>query len=254
MEHQVREMSMQLSLKLLAPFFLSAVIIIAGSSNAWAQTLSHPTEEEAAIVRAVLQQHPELVTQALEADKRNQAIMALAAHRDEIEHDPIDQVRGNPSGDITIVEFTDYQCPYCKAMVTPVEQLLAADPKIRFVIKEFPVLAPISMDAAKVALAGTSDGLYNSIHDTLMARRQPLDLQALRETALSAGMSASRLDAALKDADVEAALKKHVELGNAIGLTGTPTFIIGNERLVGAVTPQQLSDAVVKARTELHKS
>ncbi len=230
------------------------LFLYGGAYDAVAQTVPHPTDADVGLVAAVLREHPELVVDALATAKREQEAKVIAEKRNEIEHDPVDQGSGNPNGDVTVVEFSDYQCPYCKAMVSPVRDLLKSDPKIRFVLKEFPVLAPISMDAAKVALASAADGKYDAVHSALMGRHQPLDQAALRQTALDTGMTSEEIDAALRNGGLETSLKAHVELGKALGLTGTPTFIIGNERLVGAVTTQQLADAVARAREAQHRS
>jgi len=220
-----------------------------------AEETSGPSDAEVAAVAAVLREHPELVVEALnavsakeEAAKQARIAQIVTERRAEIEYDPVDQVSGNPAGDITIVEFSDYQCPYCKAMVGPVHEFLQADTKVRFVLKEFPVLAPISMDAAKVALTSAQDGKYEAVHGALMARRAPLDEAALRQTALESGMSAVEIDAALKNDALGDSLKAHVELGKALGITGTPTFLIGDQRFVGVATTEQLKQAVAKAR------
>jgi protein-disulfide isomerase len=172
----------------------------------------------------------------------------VAAHRDRIFSDPRSPVAGNPSGDVTIVEFFDYHCTYCKAVSGPLDQLLAEDKGVRLVLKEFPILAEDSVVAARAALAASAQGKYWAFHQALMAHRGKFDLPALKAIAGSVGLDADRMEADMAAANVTEDLRGNHELARALGMAGTPTFVIGDRIIPGALSADDLKQLIAQAR------
>lgn len=218
------------------------------------------TDQDAAIraiVREELRKHPEWVAEAIgtlqsrqqsaEADRAKDAIRAsrTALHRDER-----DGVAGDPRGDVTLVEFFDYRCPYCKQMSDVVDDMIRADPKLRVVYKEFPVLGPGSVLAAKATIAARRQGKYLEMHRALMASRGTIDDGAITRLAKPIGIDVDRLNADMKDPGIETQINDALALGHVLGLTGTPAFVIGDEVVLGASEKSKLAALVDTARKQ----
>ncbi|MGH7100215.1 MAG: DsbA family protein [Stellaceae bacterium] len=208
-----------------------------------------------AIVHDYLLSHPEVVVEALnEAEKKlrlaaqEHAQQALADHRRQVFDDPATPVGGNPEGDATIVEFFDYNCPYCKAIEPSLERLSAKDHNLRFVYKEFPVLGPESVVAARAALAANRQGKYEAFHDAMMALKGPFDDDRIDQVARSVGLDVARLRRDMASPQIAAALKANFVLADALDVHGTPTFIIGKEIVPGAVDTARLEHLIAAAR------
>jgi protein-disulfide isomerase len=210
------------------------------------------------LVRAYLLEHPEIINEALQALQERQAAeetariaQALHEHRDELLADPMSPVGGNPDGDVTVVEFFDYNCPYCRAAGPVVTELLAADPDVRFVYKEFPTLAESSRFAARAALAARAQSpeLYMAFHDALMASEGRLTEDDVVAIARGVGVDLDRMRAEMDSRAIDASLERNIELARSIGITGTPSFIIGDRMLVGLTPLEQMESAVADARS-----
>lgn len=208
-----------------------------------------------AVVHDYLLSHPEVLVEALnEAEKKlrlaahEKAQQALAAHRRQVLADPATPVGGNPEGNATIVEFFDYRCPYCKGIEPSLERLLAKDHNLRLVYKEFPVLGPESVVAARAALAANRQGKYEAFHDAMMALKGPLDDERIYQVARSVGLDVARLKRDMTAPQISAALKANFTLAEALDVHGTPTFIIGKEIVPGAVDTARLKQLVAAAR------
>ena len=167
-----------------------------------------------AIVRDYLIKNPDVMLEVLEAakekisnDAQAQRAAALAERRQEIFEDPNAPVVGNPQGDVTLVEFFDYRCPYCKQVAPAIEALLGEDKKLRIVYKEFPVLGPESVTAARAALAARKQGKYEALHRALMEMKGQINEAAIFNAAKSAGIDVERLkrDMAAPEIDAHAA-------------------------------------------------
>ncbi len=206
-------------------------------------------------VRAYLMTHPEVIMEAVSLlERRNQARRAHA-QRDLIrryryrllDSGPL-PVAGNTAGDVTVVEFFDYRCPYCRQAVPEVKRLLAADPGVRLVRKEFPVLGPDSVRASRAAIAASYQGKYLAFHDALMTRAGALDEQALMAVALAVGLDTARLVKDMVRPEVDAVIREAHGLARVLGITGTPAFIIGDVLLPGFVEAPDLALAVAGAR------
>lgn len=239
---------------------LAAVAAIAGtlgSAPALAADPFSPAQKDAldAAIRAYILKHPEVIVESLnamqqrqEAAEKEQQRLALTQLQAEIVANPNDPVLGNPDGDITVVEFFDYQCGYCKRMVEPVMQLLKQDPNVRWVMKEFPILGPASVTAARASVAARNQGAYIEFHVALMGYRGRLSDAAVFQTAAEVGLDMEKLKADMAAPETEKTIRDATMLARTLGVNGTPAFIIGDEILPGAVGLDTLVQQIEAAR------
>ncbi|WP_420347267.1 DsbA family protein [Pelagibius sp.] len=240
----------------------TALAVVAGNAlpaGAEEPTALNPAQTEAvrALLRDYLIENPEIVVEALQVyEQRQQAAeaerrqAALVAQRSTLNDDPGSPVLGNPEGDVTIVEFFDYRCPYCKSIATAIRDLVAEDPNIRLVMKEFPILSQESVDAARAALAAERQGLYEDFHFALMERGGSMSEPEVMAVAESVGLDLERLRADMRAPEIEEALRRNYAVGDAIGITGTPAMVIGNTVVPGLVSIDRLRELVAQARAE----
>jgi protein-disulfide isomerase len=207
------------------------------------------------IVREYLVNNPEVIVQAIEAlEARHKAAQqadqreALAAHQEQLLRDRDAPVMGNPSGDVTLVEFFDYRCPYCKQVVPALTQLLKDDRNLRLVLKELPILGPDSVVAARAALAADAQGKYAAMHHALLAHRGSFDDAVIARLAASAGLDVARLKADMARPEIDAMIDRNRALARALSLTGTPAFIVGDTIVPGAADLETLKTLVAQAR------
>lgn len=210
-----------------------------------------------AIIRDYLLQNPELMIEVLAAAKekisseaRAQRAVALAERRQEIFEDPNAPVGGNPKGDVTLVEFFDYRCGYCKQVAPMIDALIAEDKQLRVVYKEFPVLGPDSATAARAALAARKQGKYDVMHRALMQMRGQINETAIFAAAKSAGLDVERLQRDMKAPEIDQMLQANQQLADALDINGTPGFVIGNAVVPGAVGIDRLRQLIATAREE----
>jgi protein-disulfide isomerase len=212
-----------------------------------------------AIVREYLVRNPEVLQEALsELERRTAAAQkaaqadALRTERDKLFGGARDYVIGNPQGDVTLVEFLDYNCGYCKRAAGDIKALIKADPKLRVVLKDFPVLGPESAEAARVALAAKpqlkGDKLFE-FHTRLMEGRGSVNGERAKALAREMGLDVARLERDLAGGEGTTVIQENVAIGDKLGLTGTPAFIVGEEIISGAVGVEPLRRAVVNMRS-----
>jgi protein-disulfide isomerase len=246
-----------------------ASLILIGLIGAWfvLKPGLHSTRQEAGVasgmpqdefeqrVRTYLLEHPEIVAEAinrLEARQGEQAATeahaVLKSQSDEVFQDPDSPVGGNPSGDVTLVEFFDYNCPYCRMMVPLMTETEAADPQLRIVYKELPILGPNSVFAAKAALAANKQGKYVAFHRALYQIRGAVEQGKVLEVAAAVGLDIDRMKADMQDAAVEGQLEKTGKLAQALRVTGTPGFVVGDQLTTGATDLSTLQALIGKAR------
>ncbi len=222
-------------------------------TEAAAQDLTEDRVKE--LVAETLRENPELVLEALQALEQRQAeeqaaaaAAALMADRETLDRDPNAPVIGNPDGDVTIVEFFDYNCPYCKRAMPEIEALLAEDPNVRIVLREWPILSEGSAFAARAALAARAQGKYAEMHDALMNMRGKLEADTVLRVAGELGLDVEKLQADMKAPEVEEHLATSMRLAEALNFSGTPAFVIGDQLLPGFVEKAELVEAVTTAR------
>jgi protein-disulfide isomerase len=208
-----------------------------------------------AIIGDYLKAHPDVLIDAIQAaddkmkaDEKDKAKQVLANHRQAVFDDPQSPVAGNPKGDVTLVEFFDYRCPYCKQVEPALEKLIGDDHQLRFVYKEFPVLGPDSETAARVALAARKQGKYDVFHRAMMATPGHIDETVIYKVAATAGLDVDRLKQDMKSPDIDKELKSTLELGTTLDLEGTPAFIVGDTIVPGAVSSDALKQLIATAR------
>jgi len=204
-----------------------------------------------------LKDHPEEVLGALklaqanaEKQKAADAQLAVAEKQDQIFNNPADPVVGNVNGDVTVVEFFDYRCPYCKRVSDSLMTLVKDDPKVKVVFKEFPILGPESVVAARIALAAHRQGKYEQVHTAFMAHKGSFEQSDLLELAASVGADPAKLAADMQDPAIQGQLLATESLAAALGITGTPGFLFGKKLIPGAVSLEDMKNFVAAARAQ----
>lgn len=228
----------------------------------WAQQPTPPAEmptDQQALddyIRDYLLRHPEVVVEAIQRWQTQQAeaealaaAAALEERREELLNAPGDPVLGNPDGDVTLVEFMDYNCGFCRQVHPLVEELLAGDDRLRVVFKEFPVLGAGSVYASQAALAAQQQGLYESFHDAMMSTDQRLDEAQVLDIAGEVGLDVAQLQADMQNPVVQQTLARNLSLAQTLAVNGTPTFIVGGEIVRGATDLATLERLVAEARS-----
>lgn len=216
-----------------------------------------PAQEQAVrkLVRDYLIENPEIIVEAMQRlrDKRQLAereriAKVLVDYRTQIFENPRSPVTGNPKGDVTIVEFFDYQCTYCKQVMDRLLKTVEGDGKIKLVFKEFPILGPNSMFAARAALASRRQGKYFKFHELLMGFKGKLSQETVFVLAKSIGLDTKRLAKDMNDPKIRKMISRNFELAQRLKINGTPAFIIGDKLVPGAINQQQLDDYIASAR------
>ena len=202
-------------------FALHPVFPWAPSGTQWAGAM--PKDEFEQRVRTYLLEHPEVIAEAITrlesqqgAQQATEVQAVLKARADEVFRDPDSPVGGNPNGDVTLVEFFDYNCPYCRQMVPAMTQAETADPQLRVVYKEFPILGPNSRLAAKAALAAHKQGKYLAFHRALYQVRGTVDPSKVAEAVATVGLDPDRLKADMENPAIAALIEKNLALAQAL--------------------------------------
>jgi protein-disulfide isomerase len=238
---------------------LSGIAVLAGLASSPGQAADPVTPEQKEaferIIHDYLLQHPEVLVQALQsaedkmkAESEADTRTALAEKHQALVADPTSPVAGNPNGDVTIVEFFDYRCPYCKEVEPSLEALLRDDGKIRIVYKEFPILGKDSVTATRVALAAVKQGRYDAFHAAMMATKGHIDQQVVMQVAKTAGLDLDRVKKDMQGQDVDDIIKRNYDLAQSLDIKGTPAFIIGGELVPGAIDIAALKEKIAAAR------
>ncbi len=164
--------------------------------------------------------------------------------------DPDVPVAGNLAGDITSVEWSDYQCPYCRRVEPELRQVVQDDGKVRLVLKDWPILGPVSVVAARIALAAKFQDKYHQAHDAMMGVSSKLTEPRINELLAGAGVDMDRLkrDLTVHAKDIDAILKRNDDQATAFGFRGTPSFIVGKFRVPGVLTMAEFEQAIADAR------
>ena len=216
---------------------------LAGSLLTLGALFALPDLISARLVRSGMLADPSILPDTADALREAQYAPILAANRAALEKPFASSWKGSPKGDVTIVEFFDYACPYCKASNPDIDRLVAEDKGVRVVYRELPILGPNSVEAARLSLAASKAGRFNRFHDALWAAGKP-GADTFAVAAGAAGIPPSPA----ADPDVEAELKRNFDLASKLGATGTPLFIVGDRVISGAAGYDQLKAAVEAAR------
>lgn len=212
--------------------------------------------ESPELVLEIIRDNPEVVTQAVSilqererAQQAQAAQAALATHRDALFSQPHGPVLGNPDGDITIVEFFDYNCGYCRRASRVIHDLLEADDQIRVVLREWPILGEGSRFAARASLAAGQQDRYQAFHRALMDLPGQATEASVISTARTLGLDMERLRRDMAAPEVDAHLERSDQLARALGFTGTPAFVVGNTLVPGLTSLERLQDLVQQSRS-----
>ncbi|UWQ19048.1 DsbA family protein [Jannaschia sp. M317] len=220
---------------------------------ATAQDFSEEEIKQLAL-QAILE-NPQIVMEAvaiLQSREEEEAAAAarssLTEGRDLLERDPNAPVLGNPDGDVTVVEFFDYNCPYCRRAGEQVSDLLARDDNVRVVYREWPILGDGSVFAARAALASRAQGKYGAFHEALMGARGRVDERIVLQIAASVGLDLDQLQTDMDAPEVQAHIDTTFELARSLGFSGTPSFVVGEQLAPGLVDADQLLAMVETVR------
>jgi protein-disulfide isomerase len=207
------------------------------------------------VIRDYLLKNPELIIEVMDKLRERErvaqekaAAQVLAANETTIYRNAMSPVSGNKDGDVTLVEFFDYQCGYCKRVVGSMVDLIGEDKKLRVVWKELPILGPDSRYAAVAAMAAERQGKYLDFHVALMKNRGGLSPEVVMRIADKTGLDVAKLQKDMGDPKIAAYLDKTIELAQALGIRGTPGFIIGDKIIPGAVGLDELKKLIAEAR------
>ena len=242
-------------LALAAAFMLSAGVI-AGHAQSISDTQRGEIEK---IVRDYLVNHPEVLQEAIAALEKRQAAEEAEKHEaavkdnaEAIFNSSRQVTIGNPQGDVTFVEFFDYNCGYCKKAMSDMLDLMKTDPKLKVVLKEFPVLGPGSVEAARVAVAvrmqDKTGKKYLDFHQKLLGGRGQADKARALAAAKEAGFDMARIERDMASDEVRQSLEESLKLAEKLGLNGTPSYVIGQNVVVGAVGLDALKEKINSAR------
>ncbi len=206
-------------------------------------------------IRAYLMANPEVLVDAMaelerkqDAQRDNVAQKAIKDKQAELLNDKGTPSTGNASGDVTIVEFSDYQCPYCKRAYSAVKSVVATDGKIKLVYKDLPILGEASKVAAVAALASIKQGKHEAFHDALMTNTAKLDNDLIFAIAAKVGIDVAKLKQDMDDPEIKKIIDRNMALAEDLGVRGTPAFVIGNQFVPGAVDADALKKLVADAR------
>jgi protein-disulfide isomerase len=238
----------------------AALAIALAPLPAFAQSSPPPlTEEQEKRVREMIREYilanPEIVLEAVQTLRRRQeeaqrkaAEETLKTKRDQLLDAKELPVAGNPNGSITIVEFFDYRCGYCKGVKPTLDEVLRADGRIRLILKEFPILGPASKTASRAAIAAHKQGKYLAMHNALMAYPNNLTDDVIFILARQVGLDVAKLKEDMKAKEVDDLIGRTNKLAQELGINGTPAFIIGETVVPGAIGADEFKRLIETAR------
>nr|WP_294516398.1 DsbA family protein [uncultured Rhodopila sp.] len=228
-------------------------VLLAGGADAASFTPAQ-RDEIVAIVREALKTDPSILRDAVVAYQTEEAAhsqeatrAAIAAARNDLVT-PADPVAGNPQGDVTIVEFFDTRCPYCRKMEPTMSSFLDQDKKVRLVYKDLPILGPASLLGSKALLAAQRQDGYVKMREAVMKLPPDTTLPQLETAAKSVGLDWPRLARDMEDPAIQARLDANIKLAHGLGIQGTPALVIGDTLVPGAAELSELKTAVASAR------
>src|SRR6201994_1349848 len=245
--------------RLLAPALLALALLgtpVSASAQSFTDTQRSDIET---IIKSYLIAHPEVLEEAMNELQKRQTAAETAKHEasiaqnaEAIFNSPRGVMLGNKDGDVTFVEFFDYNCGYCKRAMADMMDLMKTDPKLKVVLKEFPVLSPGSVEAAQVAVAvrmqDPGGKKYLDFHQKLLGGRGPADKAHALAAAKDAGLDMARIEKDMASPEVKATIDENFKLAEAMGMNGTPSYVIGKQVVVGAIGLDGLKEKIEQAR------
>lgn len=244
-------------MKVFARLCLLALMVVAAAPSRAQAPAFDPAQAEAIreLVREYIRNNPEIIVEALQsfeakqkADQTAAQESAIRRRQNELLRDAQSPTSGPATADVTVVEFFDYRCPYCKQVVGALTQLKRGDARVRVVYKELPILGPDSVVASRAALAAVYQGGYDKMHTALMLRRGTLDDDAVLAVAQEAGLDPMRLKVDMQRPEINAQIDRNRALARDLGIRGTPAFVIGERLVPGAIDLEAMRSLVAQAR------
>jgi len=237
---------------LLAGLFLLAALAGAGALFGYQRLMPAAIDagDRAKVERVVhdyVLEHPEIIPEAMDRLRDRETGKVVAANRGAIVTPYAGAWMGNPGGDVTVAAYMDYACGYCRASLPAIATLLEKDPNVRIVYREYPILSDASVTAARWALAAAEQNKFKPFHDALYAAGQ-LNDAAIQAAADKAGLDKARAQAAINTPRVESELRTNHQMAAQLNVSGTPSWVIGDQVVYGALTYDQLAETVAKAR------
>jgi protein-disulfide isomerase len=219
-------------------------------------TLSEAQKKEVkSLVREYILENPEIVTEAVqllqdreEKNKASKVVAAINSNKAALFNPPEGTVLGNPKGDVTLVEFFDYNCGYCKQVFPTLMETVKEDGKVKLVVKEFPILGNPSVVASRAALASRKQNKYNEFHTAMLSHRGSLTEESIMKIAADVKLDVKKLQADMKAPEINEILTKNHQLAQALGIEGTPAIVVGETLVPGALQKDHLKELIADAR------
>ena len=231
--------------------FAFLIALLAAPASAQDAPVPRTDDEIKALVLEAIRENPGIIEEAVqllrEQEEERQLLAARAVLEDRAAMEENAPVIANVEGDVTVVEFLDYNCPYCKRALEEVDALVAADPNVRLVVREWPILGPDSVVAARAALAAREQGQYEEMHEALMALDRA-DESSVMGAAAAIGLDVEKLAADMASPTIDAHFQRSNELALGLGFSGTPSFVVGDELVPGVAPADAMRDLVERAR------
>lgn len=237
---------------------LGIVLLLVGVAAGWfwqarsREPAQLNTADRAAVetvVREYILAHPEILPQAMQNLQTRENEKLLDGVRADVERPFPGAILGNPDGKVTLVVFTDFACGYCRQSVPEIEALIAANPDLRVVARELPIIAPTSEDAARWALAAALQGRYEPFHRAMFAAGRP-DTASIEAAARTARLDMDKARLAISDPKINDEIAGNMAIARKLGLSGTPSWVVGKHLLFGAVGQDELGKAIAEARKQ----
>jgi protein-disulfide isomerase len=233
----------------------TALALFAAPASAQSTLSEAQKKEVRSLVREYILENPEIISEAVtvlqereEKAKAAKVVSAIKSNKAALVNPPEGTVLGNPKGDVTLVEFFDYNCGYCKQVFPTLMEALKEDGKVKLVVKEFPILGNPSVIASRAALASRKQNKYNEFHMALLSHRGSLTEEAIMKVAADVKLDVKKLQADMKAPEINEILTKNHELAQALGIEGTPAIVVGETLVPGALQKDHLKELIAAER------
>lgn len=227
---------------------IALLAAVLGFAGGWAAPLTgvtrHSTEN---VVRDYILDNPEILPQAIQKLQAREAAARMDPIRKTLETPYAGAFLGNPKGSVVLVEFSDYACGYCRQSMADVDALVAENPDLKVVMREYPILSPLSTEAARWALAAAKQGKFAAFHRAMFNVGRPSEAN-IQKAAKQAGLDIAKAREAIASSDIETEIGRNLAIGERMGFDGTPSWVIGDQAFSGAVGRKALAKAIADAR------
>ena len=217
------------------------------SGSSWVSLAASDRKAIEQVVRDYILANPEVLPEAMENLQKRETAKQLAGVQDDVEAPFPGAVLGNPQGKVTLVEFSDFACGYCRQSEADVAALIKTNPDLRVVVRQLPILSEQSAEAARMGLAAAKQGKYAVFHQAMYAAGRP-DAATIEAAARAAGLDLARARQDVADPAIASEIERNMQFARQLGFNGTPSWVVGDEIHAGAVGREVLAEAIAKAR------